>query len=137
MVYRHISSDMKQRALQLLLEGWDIDDIVESLGVSTKSITRWKDNYERHGMASPTSVTRGRRRLLTSTMLGDLKALILDSLSLYLDELSEWLAIYHDQPISTSALCQNLLDAGLTYKLLQKAAAERIIRPGRLGYMMC
>jgi transposase len=116
---------MKQRALQLLLEGWDMDDIVESLGVSTKSITRWKDNYEQHGTVSPTSVTRGRRRLLTSTMLGDLKALILDSPSLYLDELSKWLAIYHDQPISTSALCQNLLDAGLTYKLLQKAAAEQ------------
>jgi hypothetical protein len=39
--------------------------------------------------------------------------------------LQEWLAIYHDQLISTSALSQNLIDVGYSYKLLQKATAER------------
>ncbi|KAJ3771241.1 hypothetical protein FB446DRAFT_609118, partial [Lentinula raphanica] len=49
MVYRRISHDMKQRALQLLSDDWSIIDIVEALGVSAKSIARWQDNYDTHG----------------------------------------------------------------------------------------
>jgi transposase len=58
-------------------------------------------------------------------MLSDLHDLIRESPSILLDELAEWLAIYHDQLISTSALSQNLIDVGYSYKLLQKATAER------------
>jgi hypothetical protein len=88
----HISSGMKQRALQLLLVGCDLDGIVKFLGVSAKSIFRWNDNDERYKFVLPTSVTCG-RCLLTPTMLDDLKALILESLSLFLDELSKGLAM--------------------------------------------
>jgi transposase len=44
---------------------------------------------------------------------------------LFLDEIAEWLAIYHDQPISTSVLHINLHDLGLTYKQLQRTVAEQ------------
>lgn len=37
----------------------------------------------------------------------------------------EWLALYHDQHISTTALHTNLKDLGLTHKIVRKAAAER------------
>jgi transposase-like protein len=49
MVYRTVSVDMKQRALQLLDSGWTIEEIVDALGVSTKSIERWSHNYETQG----------------------------------------------------------------------------------------
>ncbi len=44
---------------------------------------------------------------------------------MFLQEIQEWIGIVHDTPISISSLHQNLRDAGLTYKLLRKAAAER------------
>ena len=59
MVYRHISADMKCRALQLLAEGWELGEITESLGVSKKSVDRWFDNYEVHGQVDPPSINRG------------------------------------------------------------------------------
>jgi hypothetical protein len=51
--------------------------------------------------------------------------LLLENPSLLLDEIGEWLAIYHDQPISTTALHDNLKDLGLTHKRLKRIAAER------------
>jgi hypothetical protein len=44
---------MKQRALQLLHEGWEISDI----DVSGKSIERWASNYEEQGHIAPVPVT--------------------------------------------------------------------------------
>jgi hypothetical protein len=60
MVYRYISPDTKQRALCLIEKGWTSEDIV---GVSSKSITRWEDNYEQHG--------RVESRALHRTVYGD------------------------------------------------------------------
>ena len=51
--------------------------------------------------------------------------MLIESPSLLLDEIGEWLAIYHDQPISTTALYDNLKDLGLTYKCLKRIAAEQ------------
>jgi hypothetical protein len=58
-------------------------------------------------------------------MTDNLHQMISESPSLYLDEISEWLAIYHDQPISRSALHRNLQDLALTHKKLCQVAAER------------
>jgi transposase len=58
-------------------------------------------------------------------MTEELGQLLTECPSLLLDEIGEWLAIYHDQPISTTALHDNLKDLGLTYKPLKRAAAER------------
>ena len=65
MVYRHISTDMKCRALQLLDNGWELEEITEVLGISKESVDRWLDNYATHGQVDPHSVNRGRRHLLT------------------------------------------------------------------------
>jgi len=43
MVFQHISPDMKQQALKLLQDGWDMKVIVDTLGVSSKSIYRQMD----------------------------------------------------------------------------------------------
>jgi hypothetical protein len=41
-----------------------------------------------------------------------------------LDEIAEWLALYHNLPISITALHDNLQDLGLTHKRLRRVAAE-------------
>jgi transposase len=125
MVYRRISPDMKQRSLQLIDEGWEMEDIANVLGVASKSIKRWTDNYDMHGRVDPPSVLRGRPRILNSEAISDLHELIRETPTLFLDEIGEWLALYHDQPISTTALHDNLRELGLTHKILRKAAAER------------
>ncbi|KAF8230049.1 hypothetical protein L208DRAFT_1159410, partial [Tricholoma matsutake] len=119
-----ISPDMKQRALQLIDEGWEMGDVADVLGMASKSIRQWTDNYDTHGHVDPPSVLRGRPCILNSEMICDLHDLICESPTLFLDEIGEWLAIYHDQPISTTALHDNLWELGLTHKILWKAAAE-------------
>ena len=44
---------------------------------------------------------------------------------MYLDEIREWLALYHDCSISVTALHDNLRDLGFTRKVMHRAAAER------------
>ena len=51
--------------------------------------------------------------------------MLVESPLLLLDEIGEWLAIYHGQPISTTALHDNLMDLGCTYKGLKRIAAEQ------------
>ena len=41
MVYQLFNPDMKKRALQLLEDGWEIPEIADALGVSTKIIPHW------------------------------------------------------------------------------------------------
>jgi transposase len=125
MVYCKISPDMKVRALELLQEGWEMEEVVEVLNVSAKSIGCWSDNLNVHGCVDPPSVRRGRPQILTAAMTEDLPALIQESPFLFLDKLREWLAIYHNQPISTMALHNNLRELGLTYKAaLPSSTAE-------------
>jgi transposase len=115
---------MKQRALELLDQGWEVSDIVDALGVLSNSITRCEDNYETFGDVAPPSGLRGHPCILTMLMTDDLRQMISKSPSLYLDEIGEWLAIYHDQPISRSALHRNLQDLALTRKKLCWVAAK-------------
>jgi hypothetical protein len=58
-------------------------------------------------------------------MTEELDQLLTECPSLLLDEIGEWLALYHDQPISTTALHDNLKDLGITYKRLKRAATEQ------------
>ena len=65
MVYQKISDDRKERALYLLLErGWDIERITDALGVSSKSIGRWEENYEIYGCVNRPKLIIGRPKLL-------------------------------------------------------------------------
>ena len=57
-------------------------------------------------------------------LMDDLQEMINERPSLFLDKISEWLTLYHDQPISTTALHNNLCDLELTYRLLCRIAAE-------------
>jgi len=128
MVFRHISPDMKRRALQLLDAGWYDQEVADVLGVSTNSIGRWVEKYAniaKHGQVDSCSHLRGRRRLLLAQALEDIRELIHENPILFLDEIREWIALNHDQPVSTTALHNNLRDLGLTWKLLRKVAAER------------
>ncbi|KAG2346613.1 hypothetical protein BDR05DRAFT_878106 [Suillus weaverae] len=126
MVYQRISRDRKERALYLLLEeGWDIERIAVALGVSSRSIERWEAHYDEHGHINPSTPIMGRPRLLDQVMTDEIHELLAETPSLLLDEIGEWLAIYHHQLISTTALHGNLRDLGLTCKRLKRAAAER------------
>ena len=126
MVFRKISADMKERALHLLTEGWELPEVADVLGVSLKSIGRWADNYDRHGTVIPPSYHQGRRRLLNAEAISGLKEPIDESPELYLDEIGEWLALYHDIPMSRTALHDNLRDLGITRKIMHRQAAERV-----------
>ena len=44
---------------------------------------------------------------------------------MFLDEIQDWVALHHDTAISCSALHYIIPDAGLTFKMLHKAASER------------
>jgi hypothetical protein len=73
----------------------------------------------------PPTPLRGCCRLLSSNIAEELHEMLIESPSLLLDKIGEWLAIYPDQPISTTALHNNLKDLGLAYKRLKRAAAEQ------------
>ncbi len=125
MVYRTISRDMKERALELLRDGWDLDDVVEALGVHPRSIGRWLDNHEQYGSVIPTKYPQGRPRRLSTLISQELSLLIQQSPSLFLDEIVEWLALMHDQPMPLSTLCDTLEDLGLQRKVLRRIALQR------------
>jgi len=73
---------MKQHALQLIGEGWELAEVAEILGVSSKSIRRWDHNYEAHGCVNPTSALRGRPQILNAKAIDDLHKLIQETPSL-------------------------------------------------------
>ena len=102
MVYRTISADIKEWALSLLQEGWNIEETTEMLGVCSKSITRWQHNFEMSGRVNPPSELRGRPHLLSSDVIQSLAELLADVPFVYLDEIQERLALYHDSVISKS-----------------------------------
>ena len=126
MVHQKISNDMKERALFLPLGAeWEIERIPEALGVPARSIGQLQENYALHGCVKPLKSIKGRPRLLTGDMIDDIKLLLCGDPTFLLDEIKEWLALYHDQPISTTALHMNLRDLLLTHKRLKRVAIER------------
>jgi transposase len=126
MVYKHISKDLKERALWLMERDYIPADVSDIFGVSERSLQRWRANQAIYGtIIPPTAPTRGRPRKLNSDMTHDLCALLEEAPEMYLDEIQEWLALAYDVGISRAALHENIRDAGFTYKLLRKAAAER------------
>ena len=103
---------------------WEIEKIAEALGMPARSIGRLEENYTLHGCVKPLKSIKGCPRLLTGDMIDDIQLLLCEDPTL-LDEIKEWLALYHDQPISTAALHTNLRDLPLTYKRLKQVAIER------------
>ena len=123
---RRISSDLKQSALRLWSAGWETSDICDILRISKSSLYRWKNiNDEHRSVNRPSSAIRRCPCKISRAVLTGLHLLLKDSPDTYLDELVWWLAIQHGIEISVSQLHQNLVQAGLTRKLLRKLAAER------------
>jgi transposase len=126
MVYRHISDDIKQRALWLLDADYLTEDVCEILGVSMASVYRWKENYETYGsVRPPANPVQGRPRILNADQTHDLFTLLAEAPEMYLDEITDWIAVTQDEGISRTAIHTPLRDTGLSYKLLRRAAAER------------
>lgn len=126
MVFRKISKDLKDRAMHLYASGHVPLEVVKILGVSERSFWRWRANCRRHGtVIGLPALGRGRPRYLTPSATADLYNLLEEYPSIYLDEIQHWLIVAHDVAMARSTLHQNLLDLGLTYKSLRKAAAER------------
>ncbi|KAF8234698.1 hypothetical protein L208DRAFT_1260347, partial [Tricholoma matsutake] len=67
---------------------------------------------------------QGRPRILTADQTKELVSTLQDSPEMYLDEIQDWIAVTHDTGMSQTALHVLIRDAGLTYKMLRKAAAE-------------
>lgn len=44
---------------------------------------------------------------------------------MYLDEITDWVAVTHDTGISIASIQRLISDAGITYKVLRRAASER------------
>src|ERR1700674_4501343 len=125
MPFRKIDTGVKERALQLIAEGWSLEHVIEAIGVSRQSIDRWASNYDTFGSIKPPAVITGRPRILNPTAIEGLYDLLVDSPGLYLDEMAEYLTLYHDLSISITALHDNLTELGLTRKIMQRAAVER------------
>ena len=126
MVFRHISDDLKERALWLVDNGYISTNVAHLLGVGDRSIRRWRSLQRNCGTVTPLpSRLRGRPLLLTSAARDDIFNLMEEAPDMYIDEILDWLAIAHGIGMSWTALDKHLRDANLTFKHLWKAAAER------------
>ena len=124
---RRISEDVKDIALRLWDQGWEVEDICDVLGISRASLYRWGAIFAEHGRAvRPPSPLRGQGlRILTRALIQACQHLFSQESDLFLDEVTAWLALEHDIVISTSTLSRNLAEVGLTRKILHKLASER------------
>ncbi|KAI5984526.1 hypothetical protein EDD15DRAFT_2116314, partial [Pisolithus albus] len=126
MPYRPISNDLKECALCLWGSGWQLEDICDALGVSSRSCYCWREILEEHGSVNrPPSPLTGRARTVTRALLTAMEDLFSEHPDLYLDEICTWLAVEHDIDLSTSSLSRTLNSVGLSRKMLQKLASER------------
>lgn len=126
MVNQPISKDLKQCALTLWNQGWDVEDTCDALGVSRSSCYCWRKIFEEHGKVNrPPSPLVGRTQKITHAILNSIVELYTEDSNLFLDEVCTWLAVKHQISILTLALSRTLNDTGLTRKMLQKLAAER------------
>ena len=126
MVYRKVSSDLKECALRLWEAGWSTVDICSALCVSRASIYRWRAILDTFGSVErPGGPLCGRPRLIGLLALTVIRDIYTRHPNLYLDELQWFLAIHHDLAISIQALQENLEKAGLTRKVLHRIAIER------------
>ena len=73
MVFRHISEDLKLRALWLRAQGFISDDICYLLGFSQRSLSRWQTNMDLYGsVIPPRAPLQGRPSALNAEQRNDL-----------------------------------------------------------------
>jgi transposase len=126
MPYRHISDDLKSRALYLQ-EHSELDfDPVAALGVSEASIRRWGDNLDKYGSVhQPWKHKSGRPTTLSANQREELYQLLKTSPELYLDEIHEWMRQSLDAPVSRSTVYRTIRDLGFTHRKLKLRATQR------------
>ncbi|KAJ7493786.1 hypothetical protein FB451DRAFT_1491190 [Mycena latifolia] len=100
MVNRRVSSDLKERAIELGQTDWDPEDIRYAFQVSPRSLYHWRAIFEELGtVTKPPSPLRGRDHIVTLTALTAAKDVYFKDSSTMLD-----IGIHHDIVISKSAL---------------------------------
>ena len=125
MVYCHISKDLKECALWLISHGYAPEDICDLFDISPSSVARWKQNDCVYGsIIPPPNPLQCRPCILNGDMTHDLYTLLEEALEMYLSKIQDWIALAYRVHISRAALHLNICDAGITYKLLHRAAAE-------------
>ncbi|EGO28168.1 hypothetical protein SERLADRAFT_366048 [Serpula lacrymans var. lacrymans S7.9] len=126
MPYRQISKDIKERTFWLIEHNYIPSDICNIFGIFERSLCHWQANQEAFGsVAPPMYPTQGRPYILGANQAKRIYLLLEDTPEMYLDKIQDWLALAHDVHILKTALFEHIRDVGLTYKVLQKAAAER------------
>jgi transposase len=125
MVYRSISKDLKDCALWLISHGYAPEDICNLFDISKRSLDRWRQNDRIHrSVIPPPNPMHCCPRILNPDMTHNLYTLLEEAPEMYLYEIQEWIALTHEVHIFRTALHQSIRNAGITYKLLQRAAAE-------------
>ena len=109
----------------MLLDGWNVEETAETLGVCPKSITCWQHNFNMFGQVDPPSELCSQPCLLSSDIIQSLSELLTDAPFVYLDKIQEWLAQYHNSIISKMALHNNLQDLRFTHKVMHHITAEQ------------
>jgi hypothetical protein len=105
MVYRHISKDLKERALWLISDGYAPEDICELFDISPRSVTRWKQNDHLYGtIIPPHNPMQCRPCILNGDMTHDLYTLLQEAPEMYLSEIQDWIALAFEVHISRAAL---------------------------------
>src|SRR5258707_792776 len=125
MVYRHISKDLKDHALWLILHDYAPEDICKLFDISQRSVARWKHNNRVYGsVIPPPNLIQGHPCLLNGNMMHNLYTLLQEAPEMYLSKIQDWIALSHEVHISKTALHENICDAGLSFKLLCRIAGE-------------
>ncbi|KAJ7210496.1 hypothetical protein GGX14DRAFT_332466, partial [Mycena pura] len=110
MVNRRISKDLKLCVLRPWEVGWAVGDICWALCVSPSSLYRWRAVMAEWGIpVKPRSPLEGRERLVSLAMLTATKDIFSNEPTVMLH-----LVLFHNLPISLSALQATLNRAGLT-----------------------
>ncbi|KAF8519199.1 hypothetical protein JB92DRAFT_3141831 [Gautieria morchelliformis] len=113
------------RALWLLHNGY-MEEVGIILNVSKSSMTRWAQNLEVYGnVVPPRNPLQGRPGALNTTQMHALINLVQNAPEMFLNELQDWLALEHDILVAITTLHYATQNAGLSYKLLRRQAAER------------
>ncbi|TFL00241.1 hypothetical protein BDV98DRAFT_110216 [Pterulicium gracile] len=122
MVGCHIDPQIRDQAVQAILEVCAPDFVAHLLAVSEESIDRWVDKFEQYGDANPPIFRPGRPRIISPELLREITNRIAQYPDEYLNEMQEWLALYHNVEISKSALSENLLEMDQSWKKMRRIA---------------
>jgi transposase len=126
MVYCPISKDLKDCALWLISHGYASEDICNLFNISKRSLNRWRQNdHIYRSIILPPNPMHCHPHILNPDMTHDLYTLLEKAPEMYLYEIQKWIALIHEVHISRTALHQSICNMGITYKLHQRAAAER------------